>query len=372
MRSYLPLITVVVAAAALAACERPQDPRTQPAPAKSAKPAAAAAKTQSDVVPAKINTDDLKGFKVLPAKFESDKNAITDAKVKLGRILYFDTRLSKNHDLSCNSCHGLDTYGVDGKPFSLGHKGQLGGRNSPTVYNAGAHVAQFWDGRADTLEEQAKGPILNPVEMAMPDEKTVVETLESIPDYEKLFKEAFPEEKEPISYDNMAKAIGAFERGLVTPSRFDKYLGGEQSALNDAERAGLSKFISTGCQTCHDGAALGGTTYKKLGEKKAFASLKDFGRFDHTKKEEDKFFFRVPSLRNVAKTGPYFHDGSIKSLEEAVDKMAVHQLGVQLKEEEVKSIVTFLNALTGELPAAYIKAPELPKSGEKTRKADPN
>lgn len=371
MRSHLPLFTVVIAAAALAACERPQDPRTQPAPAKTTKPVAASTGAPA-VVPAKLNTEDLKDFKVLPAKFETDKNPITDAKVKLGRTLYFETRLSKNHDLSCNSCHDLTKFGVDGKPFSSGHKGQLGGRNSPTVYNAGNHVAQFWDGRAPTLEEQAKGPILNPVEMAMPDEKTVVKTLESIPDYEKLFKEAFPDDKDPITYDNMAKAIGAFERGLVTPSRFDKFLGGDQAALNDAERAGLQKFVSTGCNTCHDGAALGGTTYKKLGDKKAFPGLKDNGRFDATKKEEDKFFFRVPSLRNVAKTGPYFHDGSVKSLEEAVDKMAQYQLGVQLKEDEVKSIVSFLNALTGELPTAYIKAPELPKSGDKTPKPDPN
>jgi cytochrome c peroxidase len=373
MRSHLPLIGFVAAAAALSACETPQEQRPQPSASamQSAKPAASSSAAQGTTVPAVIAADDLKNFKVLPAKFETDKNVITDAKVKLGRMLYYEARLSKNHDISCNSCHDLSAYGVDGKQFSSGHKGQLGGRNSPTVYNAGNHIAQFWDGRAATLEDQAKGPILNSVEMSMPSDKKVIAVVKSIPEYGDLFKAAFPEDKDPITYDNLAKAIGAFERGLVTPSRFDKFLEGDQKALKDDERAGFAKFIKLGCPTCHTGVAVGGSTFQKLGLINPYPDLKDFGRFDHTKDEKDKYFFRVPTLRNVAKTAPYFHDGSLKTLEEVVPKMAWHQLGVKLQDADVKILVAFLNSLTGEIPAEYVKKPDLPPSGPKTPKPDP-
>ncbi|WP_437531247.1 cytochrome c peroxidase [Sorangium sp. So ce726] len=371
MRWPSSLISVLFIAAGLGACERSAEYEHKAAPASNtAKPAATAAAT-SDVKPLVFDPKDVKSFKVLPAKFETDKNTITDDKVTLGRMLWYETRLSKNQEISCNSCHGLSTYGVDNKQFSSGHKGQLGGRNSPSAYNAGPHIAQFWDGRAATLEDQAKGPILNPVEMAMPDEKRVITTLKSIPDYVKLFKAAFPDDKEPITYDNMAKAIGAFERGLVTPSRFDKFLGGDDKALTAEEKAGFHKFISLGCPTCHTGVAVGGSTFQKLGLVKEYPGLKDNGRFDATKDEKDKFFFRVPSLRNVEKTFPYFHDGSIATLDETVTKMAWHQLGVEAKPEEVKAIVAFLKSLTGDLPTDYIKQPELPKSGPTTPKADP-
>jgi cytochrome c peroxidase len=372
MRWPLSLSAIVVLAAALGACDNPPEQRPQPAAsaAASAKPVAAASAAPENK-PLVFDPNDVKNFKVIPAKFETDKNEITDDKVKLGRMLYFETRLSKNQDLSCNSCHDLTTYGVDNKPFSSGHKGQLGGRNSPTVYNAGGHIAQFWDGRAATLEDQAKGPILNPVEMAMPSDKKVVEVLKSIPDYVTLFKAAFPKDKDPVTYDNMAKAIGAFERGLVTPSRFDKYLAGDQKALTDEELAGFHKFIKLGCPTCHTGAAVGGTTFQKLGLVKPYPDLKDNGRFDFTKDEKDKFFFRVPSLRNVAKTAPYFHNGSLTELNQVVRKMAFHQLGVELKDDEAKVLVAFLTSLTGELPADYIKKPDLPASGPKTPKPDP-
>ena len=369
MRTYLPLFMAVAAAAALAACDGGQG---QSSPTPAAKPSTSAATKPASQPKVFIDPQELKKLKALPARFDTASNPSSDAKINLGRMLYYDARLSKNHDISCNSCHDLAAYGVDNKPTSPGHKGQLGGRNSPTAYNAGSHLAQFWDGRAATLEEQAKGPILNPVEMAMPDEKKVVETLSSIKEYVDLFKQAFPDDKEPVSYENMAKAIGVFERGLVTPSRFDKFLGGDQKALTDDERAGLAKFLEVGCQSCHDGDSIGGTTYQKLGKVKEFPGLKDMGRYDATKKDEDKGFFKVPGLRNIAKTGPYYHDGSIKTLEEAVDNMAWHQLGVKLKPEDTKSIVTFLNALTGDLPTEYIKKPELPPSGPKTPKADPS
>jgi cytochrome c peroxidase len=337
--------------------------------AQAARPAAPAAPTTS-AQKAVIDRAMLNVFKALPARFEDAKNPITSEKVELGRMLYFENRLSKNHDVSCNSCHDLNKYGVDGKPFSPGHKKQLGGRNSPTVYNAGGHILQFWDGRAPNLEEQAKGPILNPVEMAMPSEARVIETLKSIPGYVTAFQKAFPGEADPVTYDNVGKSIGAFERQLVTPSRFDKYLAGDENALTEAEKVGLSKFLGQGCQTCHNGAAIGGSL-QKLGLVVPFQS-KDQGRFDLTKNEADRMIFRVPTLRNVTKTAPYFHDGSVKDVQTAVKLMAQHQFGKQISDEDVKHIVTFLDALTGELPKSYIAKPKLPASGPKTPKPDPS
>jgi cytochrome c peroxidase len=204
-------------------------------------------------------------FKPLPKRFESKGNPVTAEKVELGKLLFFDVRLSKNHDVSCNSCHDLARYGVDGQPFSTGHKKQLGGRNSPSVYNAGDHLAQFWDGRAASLEDQAKGPVLNPVEMAMPNGDAVVATVASVPGYAPLFAKAFPGLAQPITFDNVAKAIGAFERTLVTPSRFDRYLSGDDAALSAPEKAGLQTFISAGCTACHNGEGVGGSMFQRLG-----------------------------------------------------------------------------------------------------------
>jgi cytochrome c peroxidase len=315
-----------------------------------------------------VEPTDLVFFKPLPEQFPSDKNPITEPKVKLGRILFYENRFSIGQDLSCNSCHDLANYGVDNQPTSFGHKKQRGARNSPTVYNAGGHIAQFWDGRAATLEDQAKGPILNPVEMAMPSDAAVLTVLKSIPEYEKLFKAAFPDDKDPINYDNVAKAIGAFERQLVTPGRWDKFLTGDPMALTDAEKAGFLKFVKTGCPTCHNGPAVGGALFQKLGVINPYPHQADLGRYAVTKNDVDKMFFRVPSLRNIAKTAPYFHDGSIPTLEAAVKAMGFHQLGQQLKEDDINSIVTFLKALTGEIPASYIKKPDLPASTAKTPK----
>lgn len=308
----------------------------------------------------------------LPARFDSDANPITPDKVALGKRLYFDARLSKNHDVSCNSCHDLAKYGVDGLPTSTGHKKQKGDRNAPTVYNAGAHFAQFWDGRAKDLEEQAKGPILNPVEMAMADAASVEAVVASIPGYAPLFAKAFPNQEKPITYDNIAKAIGAFERTLVTPSKVDAFLAGKSAALNAAEKAGLSLFLEVGCITCHNGPGVGGGMYQKLGLVAPFPDLKDEGRAKVTKSEDDRFIFKVPSLRNIEKTGPYLHDGSVAKLETMVTLMGRHQLGRELKPEEVKSLVTFLKALTGPLPKASIAAPKPLPSGKDTPKADPS
>lgn len=310
----------------------------------------------------------LRMFKPLPANMDSATNPPTQAKIDLGRILYYENRLSKSQKFSCNSCHMLDKFGVDNAPTSEGHKGQRGDRNSPTCFNAAGHIAQFWDGRAADVEAQAKGPVMNPVEMAMPDEKTVIATLKSIPEYPALFAKAFPGEKDPVTYDNMAKAIGAFERKLVTPSRWDKFLAGDQKALTDAEKAGFLKFSDSGCATCHLGAYVGGSSYQKLGVVKAFPGLKDDGRMKATKKAEDKYFFKVPSLRNIEKTGPYFHDGQVKTLEEAIAKMGEFEIGKKLSPADVASIATWLKSLTGTVPADFVKPPKLPASGPKTPK----
>lgn len=349
-----------LAALAIVGCEKkkPPPPATQP----EAREAVA--------VEPKIDRALLSIYTQLPAKATSPTAPATDEQIALGKQLYFDTRLSKNHDISCNSCHALDNYGVDNKAKSPGHKGQLGGRNSPTVYNAAVHTHQFWDGRAKDVEEQALGPILNPVEMAMKDEAAVLAVVRSMPEYVDAFKKAFPEEKDPVTFVNVGKAIGAFERTLVTPSRWDKYLAGDDNALTVEERAGLAKFLEVGCNSCHTGPGVGGSDFKKLGLVKPWPKeLADNGRFDVTKDEADKHVFKVPSLRNIEKTGPYFHDGSVESLDEAVKLMATHQLGKDLSDAEVKSIVTFLKSLTGELPK--IDPPELPKSTAKTPKPDP-
>lgn len=307
----------------------------------------------------------------LPKEFNSNVHPITEEKVELGRMLYFDARLSKNHDISCNTCHALDNYGVDNKPVSDGHRGQKGERNSPTVYNSAGHFVQFWDGRSPDVEHQATQPILNPVEMAVTGDKHAAEVLMSIPEYINAFKKAFPDDKHPVTLLNAGKAIGAFERRLVTPSRWDKFLEGDSSALTHQEKKGLLAFMDNGCTACHMGTLLGGTTYQKLGAVKPWPNLKDRGRASVTESETDEFLFKTPSLRNIEKTGPYFHDGSVESLEEAVRLMGEHQLGRDIPAQEVKDIVAWLKSLTGELPTEYIQPPSLPPSTDKTPQADP-
>lgn len=293
----------------------------------------------------KLRTEAAAVLGVLPAKMPGAEKDTPD-RVALGEKLYFDQRLSKNDSQSCNSCHNVKDMagGVDNQPTSTGAFGKKGGRNSPTVLNAGFHVAQFWDGRAADLQEQAKGPILNPVEMAMPNEKAVLEKLQKT-EYPDLFKKAFPDAEKPLTYDNLAEAIAAFERTLVTPSRFDDYLAGQDNALTEAEKDGLETFMKSGCTACHSGPIIGGTSYKKMGLVRPYETP-DLGRFDVTKKEEDRFVFKVPSLRNIALTAPYFHDGKAATLEDAVAKMSVHQLGKELTQDEVNSITAFLKSLT--------------------------
>jgi cytochrome c peroxidase len=282
-------------------------------------------------------------FEPLPASIiDEKKNA---ALIALGKKLYLDPRLSINDTISCNSCHQLTNYGVDSQPTSPGHDGKRGGRNSPTTFNAALHIAQFWDGRAKDVEEQALGPILNPIEMGMPSEAAVVDKLKKIDEYKTMFADAFKDEKDPIQYKNVGKAIGAFERTLLTPSRFDDYLKGDENALNDAEKRGLQKFVHMGCANCHNGVALGGNSYKKIGLVEPYKTS-DVGRFAVTGLETDKYVFKVPSLRNIAKTGPYFHDGSVKTLDEAIEEMAEHQLGRKVGPGFVEDVKAFLGSLT--------------------------
>ncbi len=310
-------------------------------------------------------------FGALPTSAPNADNPGTPAKIDLGRMLYYEKRLSKNHDVSCNSCHLLDAYGVDSEPTSPGHRGQRGGRNSPTVYNAALHVAQFWDGRSPDVEAQAKGPVLNPIEMAAPSEAHIVSLLASMPGYVDAFAAAFPEDDASLSYDNMARAIGAFERNLITPSRFDAFMAGDASALDAKEQRGLATFMATGCTTCHTGATLGGLLYRKIGFIFPYET-EDKGREDVTGNVADRHVFKVPSLRNVVETGPYFHDGSITDVAEAVRIMGYHQLGVTLREDQVSDVVAFLGSLSGAVDAAYIAEPELPASTIDTPEPDPS
>ncbi len=365
MKTQIALFAGAVLAVGCASKETEQPPQVPTAAAEAPSKASAAA-------PAGFDRALLGAFAPLPEAMAHADRPLTQARVDLGRMLYYETRISKNHDISCNSCHRLDAYGVDNEPTSPGHKGQRGGRNSPTVYNAAGHVAQFWDGRAADIEEQAKGPVLNPVEMAMPDDETVLAVLESMPGYVEAFAKAFPGEAAPVTYDNFALAVGAFERKLVTPGRWDAFLEGDDAALTDAEKAGLTAFVQTGCTTCHSGPYLGGHMYQKLGLVEPWPSQKDQGRFEVTQAEADRMMFKVPSLRNIAKTGPYWHDGSEPDLKKAVVAMAKHQLGKPLDDAMAASIVTFLEALTGELPADYIEKPALPPSTARTPKPDPS
>jgi len=306
-------------------------------------------------------------FKQLPAIADNVDNAVTPAKVKLGKVLYFDTRLSRTGNNSCNSCHNLDTYGVDNKATSTGDAGKQGTRNSQTVFNAALHNMQFWDGRAKDVEEQAGMPILNPVEMAIPHKGFLIDRLNGIKLYQDMFKAAFPGEAKPLTYENLQKAIGAFERTLLTPSRFDKYMQGDKNAITTEEKAGLKVFIASGCVTCHNGVGIGGGTMQRFGLVTDYRTLiksktNDEGRKNVTKNKADKDVFKVPGLRNIQGTYPYFHDGSIANLDSAVKIMGKAQLNKTLSNEEIKQIVTFLNALSGDInPDAKTMPSELVK-----------
>ena len=298
-------------------------------------------------------------FQPLPSTVPAQvDNPITDEKIELGKMLYFDPRLSASGVFSCYSCHNLTTGGDDNLPTSIGHGWQAGPRNAPTSLNAVFNVAQFWDGRADDLKAQAKGPIQAGVEMANTP-ANVEATLSSMPAYVDAFNASFDD---GVSFDNMAKAIEAFEATLITPAPFDAYLNGDEAALSDVQKAGLQLFMDKGCVACHAGINVGGEGYFPFGliEKPGADVLPegDKGRFAVTDTADDEYVFRAGPLRNIALTAPYFHSGKVWSLKVAVQIMAESQLGEELSDEEADQIVAFLDSLTGELPE--ITTPILP------------
>lgn len=298
-----------------------------------------------------------KVFAPLPVRMDERGKTPRPALIDLGRRLFYEKQLSLNNTMSCNSCHDLrNGFGADGRPTSPGAVSGRGTRNAPSVYNAALHFWQFWDGRSATVETQAGAPMTNPVEMALPDGFEVEKRLLAIPDYVKRFALAFPEDEHPVRWTHAMEAIGAFERGLVTPAPFDRYLEGDETALDSRQLKGLDLFLRVGCAECHHGATLGGNELRQIGRKEAFPS-QDRGRFLATHLAVDDGVFKVPSLRNVCETGPYYHNGQVRKLEEAVSLMGRHECGQQLSPQEVSELCDFLTGLTGEIPKDYVSPP---------------
>lgn len=308
---------------------------------------------------------------ILPQKApEPADNPSTPAKIELGKMLFFDPRFSSTGTVSCNSCHNLMEGGDDSRQVSMGVHGRAGDRSAPTVWNAAFHSVQFWDGRAATLEEQVKGPMVNPVEMGMKSLDEAMDRVRAVPGYVPYFEKAFG--KDSVNVDNAAKAVAAFERTLITPnSPYDRYLKGDKKAMTEQQIRGMKAFVANGCSACHSGPVFDGPsnplgtgfyakfpTFTDSPEVKKYHLMDDLGRYEVTKKEEDKHRFRVPTLRNIALTAPYFHNGSINSLDETVRVMAKVQLNKDLSDQDISDIVAFLNALTGEFPE--ITMPRLP------------
>ena len=322
----------------------------------------ACAQEPEAVPPAVAGVDDAvwANYQPLPDSMPSADNPVTPEKVALGRMLYYDTRFSTTKDISCYVCHPLHDYGTSHRSAAIGHGAKVGTRNEPTVYNAAGQFAQFWDGRVKTVEEQALGPVLNKVEMGMATKESVIKILKSMPGYQEAFHKAFPGEEDPVTFENFGKAIGAFERGLLTPSRWDEFLNGNPEAITAEEKAGFGEFVSAGCATCHTGPFVGGNMYQKVGVIQPWFNGKDLGRFQVTGIDADKMIFKVPSLRNIEETWPYFHDGSVQRLEDAVYLMASYQLGRPLNLTQIGSIRTWLKTLTGTVNVDYINEPVLP------------
>lgn len=316
-----------------------------------------------------------KYFKPLPDVAEPEDYELTAEKVNLGKKLFYDPRLSKSGIISCNSCHNLASSGVDNLQASIGHSWQTGARNSPTVLNAALHKTQFWDGRSPHVEHQATQPILNPIEMAMTGDDVVIERLNSIPEYVDMFEAAFPETEDPMTYEHLGKAIGAFERTLMTPDDFDAYLEGDVTAMNEQQKRGLKTFIEVGCVSCHTGSALGGEIFQKFGVHGKYWEATgsqniDEGRYEVTEREFDKYQFKVPGLRHITRTYPYFHDGSVWDLAEAIKIMGKLQLDKDLTDDQVNDIIAFFYALNGEIPEDARTLPELPSSTLTTSKPE--
>lgn len=300
-----------------------------------------------------------------PRSWLPRKNPVTPEKVRLGKILFYENRISIDGTVSCAKCHPFSLFGADGLKTSIGNRAAVNPRNAPTILNAAAQISEHWIGNRTDVEDQAKQSVVGPSSFGMPSPADVEKKFKEIKDYGQLFKEAFPEDKDPVTVGNFAKAVGAFERTLVTPSRFDAYLAGTRGVFSDQEKKGLKIFMDAGCAGCHSGAYLGGQMYQKFGLVEPFAKFTnsepiDQGRYAVTKNASDRFVFKVPVLRNIARTAPYFHDGSVEDLRTAVWVMGKAQLGRDFSAEELGDINDFLKSLTGKIPEDALKLPLLP------------
>ncbi len=304
-------------------------------------------------------------FGILPKVMESADNPVTPEKVRLGKMLFYESRISIDGTVSCAKCHPISLYAADGLRTSVGNNCKANPRNAPTVFNAAAQISAHWIGNRTGVEDQAKQSVIGPPAFGMVKYEDVEKRLKQYKDYASLFKEAFPGEKEPVTVDNFAKAIGAFERTLLTPSPFDSFLKGDSAALTATQKEGLKTFIETGCAACHSGTYIGGQMYQKFGILEPYwkytkSAKIDEGRYVVTKNEADKYVFKVPVLRNVEKTPPYFHDGSVDGLEQAIVIMGKVQLGKDIGKAQSEGIAAFLKSLTGEIPQDVLKVPLLP------------
>lgn len=304
-------------------------------------------------------------FQPLPAVPSAEATPGGQARLDLGRMLFFERRASMDGNVGCVHCHQPDLQATDGLPKAIGVFGKNNPRNAPTMFNVSLNFKQHWRGDRDSLEEQAEKSLLGPGTFGNPDFAAAMDKLKAIPGYAEMFAKAFPDDKDPINSKNWGAAIAAFERTLLTPSKFDAFLAGDVNALSSAEQAGLRKFIDVGCVGCHNGPGLGGNSFQKFGVvsdywKETGVAEPDKGRADVTKNDADLYVFKVPQLRNVAKTGPYFHDGSVAELTRAVKIMGKAQLGADLSDKDVEAITTFLGSLTGPVPANYTAPAPLP------------
>jgi cytochrome c peroxidase len=310
-------------------------------------------------------------FKPLPENAATPERPLTPERVALGRALFFETRVSTDGKQSCANCHQPAFYGTDALPRSVGNQGKVLPRNVPTVFNTALQFAQHYGGNRADVEEQAVKALVSPLAYGNADYAAAEARLRALPGYRTMFEKAFPGQSEPVTAENWGKAIGAYERVLLTPAPFDRYLKGDVDALSGQAKQGLEKFMSFGCAGCHNGVTVGGQMYQKFGVTQDYWLLtgskeielfkgRDKGRFQDTKNEADAFIFKVQQLRNVAVTPPYFHDGSVAELSDAVRIMGKLQLGRDLSTSDVSDIIAFLQSLTGEVPQQFSEVPNLP------------
>jgi cytochrome c peroxidase len=312
-------------------------------------------------------------FKSLPPDASTPERPLTPERVALGKALFFEARVSSDGAVSCAKCHQPTLQGTDALPTSIGNHGKVLPRNAPTVFNTALQFAQHYGGNRKDVEEQAVKALISPLAYGNVDYAAAEAKLRAIPGYRPMFEKAFPGEAEPVNAENWGRAIGAYERVLLTPAPFDRYLAGDTNALNAQAQRGLDKFMSFGCVGCHNGVTVGGQMFQKFGLTQDYWTLtgskevelfkgRDKGRFQDTKNESDVFIFKVQQLRNVAVTPPYFHDGSVSELKDAVRIMAKLQLGRDLSADDIADIVAFLESLTGEVPAEFANVPNLPSA----------